>query len=355
MHSALGSGSPAEASSRPAGGAGVARRSVLAASVGLAAPFLARFAGAAEITWRIGHSAPTDFALHVRLQQAAASIADRSEGQMAVTVYPNSQLGSPVGLLAQVRAGTLDAALLTGQMLAQDLPVAGLPTAGFAFAGYAKLWPAMDGAIGSFLRDQFKERLGLVAMQCCWDFGFRQITTSGRTVNTAADLAGLRLRTPPEADFISLFQALKALPVAIPLGALNRALSNHVVDGQESVLPLVKAAGLFNEETICALTNHVWDGQFLCVSGKSWSKLPAKLQDIAAAALNESAVQQRQDIAAADVRIRQELEAIGMKFNAVDPRDFRATLRRSGYYAAWHARMGDDGWAVLQKYAGSLD
>jgi TRAP-type C4-dicarboxylate transport system substrate-binding protein len=305
----------------------VPRRAVLAAAAGLAAPFLPRFANAAEVTWRIGHSAPTDFALHLRLQEAATAIADRSGGQMDVKIYPNSQLGSPVGLLAQ------------------------LPTSGFAFAGYAELWPAIDGGIGGFLRAQFHERIGVVAMERCWDFGFRQITTSFKPVHTARDLDGLRLRTPPEADFIALFQALKALPIAMPLGALNRALSTHAVDGQESVLQLVTAAGLLNVQSVCALTNHVWDGQWLCVSGKSWSKLPAKLQDVVAAALNESALWQRQDTEAADIAIRRRLEAGGMTFNTVDPKDFRTVLQQSGYYAAWRARMGDDAWAILEKYA----
>jgi TRAP-type C4-dicarboxylate transport system substrate-binding protein len=329
----------------------VPRRAVLAAAAGLAAPFLPRFANAAEVTWRIGHSAPTDFALHLRLQEAATAIADRSGGQMDVKIYPNSQLGSPVGLLAQLRAGTLDAAPLTGQLLARDLAVAGLPTSGFAFAGYAELWPAIDGGIGGFLRAQFHERIGVVAMERCWDFGFRQITTSFKPVHTARDLDGLRLRTPPEADFIALFQALKALPIAMPLGALNRALSTHTVDGQESVLQLVTAAGLLNVQSVCALTNHVWDGQWVCVSGKSWSKLPAKLQDVVAAALNESALRQRQDTEAADIAIRRRLEAGGMTFNTVDPKDFRTVLQQSGYYAAWRARMGDDAWAILEKYA----
>jgi TRAP-type C4-dicarboxylate transport system substrate-binding protein len=333
----------------------VPRRVVLTAAAVLAAPFLPRFANAAEVTWRLGHSAPTDFALHVRLQEAATAIVDRSGGQMELKVYPNSQLGSPVGLLAQVRAGTLDAAPLTGQLLARDLSVAALPTSGFAFAGYAELWPAMDSGIGGFLREQFRGRIDVVAMERCWDFGFRQITTSGKPVHTARDLAGLKLRTPPEADFIALFQAFRALPIAMPLGALNRALSTRAVDGQESVLQLVTAAGLVNLQSVCALTNHVWDGQWLCVSAKSWSKLPAKLQDVVMASLNESALRQRQDTVAADSEARRRLEAGGMTFNTVDPSDFRAVLRQSGYYAAWRSRMGDDGWAVLRKYAGSLD
>jgi TRAP-type C4-dicarboxylate transport system substrate-binding protein len=330
------------------------RRALLAAGAALAIPFLPRYAQAAEVTWRIGHNAPADFPMHVRLVEAAAAVADRSEGQMAVEIHPNSELGSPVGLFTQLRAGTIDAALLSCQLLANNLAVTALPTVGFAFAGYDRLWPALDGDVGRYVRAQMTERLGLVAMDSCWDFGFRQITTSGKPVNTAANMEGLRLRTPPEADFIGLFQSLKALPVTMPLNALNNALSTHSIDGQESVLPLVKAAGLFRVQSVCALTNHVWDGQWLCVSGKAWSTLPAKLKDVVAPCLNESALLQRQDTADGEAKIRKDLEAAGMVFNAPDPRSFRSVLRKSGYYAAWNKKMGDDGWAALEKYSGRL-
>ena len=353
MQSAHRSSRPPRFSSPHKRAKGLSRRAVLA-GVGLAAPLLPRFARAAEFTWRIAHSAPTDFALHVRLVEAAGTIGNLSGGQMTVAIYPNSELGSPVGLMAQLRAGTIDMVPLTSQMVAKDLSIAALPMVGFAFAGYDQLWPAIDGDAGNFLRNQMKERLGLISMDRCWDFGFRQITTSGKQVKTAGDMVGLRLRTPPEADFVGLFQALKALPVAMPLNALEKALGSHAIDGQDSVLPLVEAAGLSKVQSVCALTNHVWDGEWMCVSGKSWAKLPAKLKDIVAAAFNESALHQRQDIVDADVKIRKKLEVAGMTFNTVDPQGFRSALRKAGYYAAWHARMGDDSWAALEKYTGRL-
>ena len=258
-------------------------------------------------------------------------------------------------MLAQLRAGTIDAVPLTSQMLANDLTIAVLPMIGFGFAGYDHLWPALDGDLGSFIRDQIQERLGLVAMDRCWDFGFRQITTSGQAVKIAADLQGLRLRTQAEAEYIRLFQALNALPVGTPLAGLERALRSHAIDGQESTLALVLAAGLAKVLSFCALTNHIWDGPWICVSGKSWSTLPANLRDIVAAALNEGALRQRQDIAQASTTMRADLEADGLRFNTVDPQDFRAVLRKSGYYAAWHTKVGDDGWAALARYIGRLD
>ncbi|HBK08367.1 MAG TPA: hypothetical protein DDZ81_21375 [Acetobacteraceae bacterium] len=333
----------------------VSRRSVLAmAGMGLGAPFIARPARAADITWRLGHIAPTDFALHVRLVEAAGEIASRTDGKMRLEVYGNGELGSSAGLFAQLRAGKLDVVPMTNQLLAANLALAALPMLGFAFTGYDGVWTALDGELGGFIRRQIKERLGLIAMDRCWNFGFRQVTTSGKVVKTAADIEGMRLRTPPEAELVDLFQALKALPVAMPLGDLAKALNSHAVDGQEGVLPLVKAARLGRYQTVCALTNHVWDGHWMCVGGKSWAKLPDNLQQIVADALNGGGLSQRKDTMDAEASFKHALEATGMTFNAVDVGSFRSALRKVGYYSRWQTKIGDDGWASLEKYSGRL-
>jgi TRAP-type C4-dicarboxylate transport system substrate-binding protein len=330
------------------------RRRLLATATALAAPSLPRFAHAAEVTWRLAHTAPTDFPLHTRLLEAATTIAARSDGKMTLQVHPDNELGGTLGLLAQLRAGTIDAVPLSSQTLGNDLVVAFIPTVGFAFNGYDQLWNAIDGGIGQFLRSRLKERLGLVTMDRCFDFGFRQITTTTKIIETAQDLQGLKLRTPSEANLIGLFQALKALPMAMTLSEMLQALPAHAIDGQESVLPLISAAGLQKQQSRCALTNHVWDGQWLCVSEKSWSKLPSNLQDVVASAFNEGALKQRQDIAGNDATIRQKLTEQGMTINPVDPVTFRAMLHQAGYYAAWKTKMGDDAWAALEQYTGTL-
>ena len=48
------------------------------------------------------------------------------------------------------------------------------------------------------------------------------------------------------------------------------------------------------------------------------------------------------------------LKAKGMVFNTPDTEPFRAALRKAGFYAEWKGKYGDEAWAVLEKYAGSL-
>jgi TRAP-type C4-dicarboxylate transport system substrate-binding protein len=52
---------------------------------------------------------------------------------------------------------------------------------GFAFPNYQALWTALDGKLGSHLKNQI-DKAGLVVMEKIWDNGFRQITTSTKRI-----------------------------------------------------------------------------------------------------------------------------------------------------------------------------
>ncbi len=331
------------------------RRLLRVGAVGLAASILPRFAKAApEFQWRLGHTAPESFPLHKRLVEAAAEIGEKSEGRIELTVRPDSQLGGQLGLLSQVRGGSVEMTPIAGQSLAGILGLMFVQSVGFAFAGYDKLWPALDGDLGKAMRFQIRERLGMVAMERCWDFGFRQITSRKQPIHVAADLEGLKIRTPVDPDLVGLFQALKAAPLGMNLQDLMPALRARAVDAQDGILPLVQAAGLYEQQPFCAITNHAWDGQWLCVNLRAWGRLPDKLREVVASALNQAAQHQRADTVAMEVDVRKDLTEKGMTFNPVEPASFRSVLRAAGYYEQARQRVGEDLWGVLEKYAGRL-
>lgn len=332
------------------------RRGLLrAGAVALATPALPRFALAApEFQWRLGHTAPESFPMHIRLAEAAAEIGKKSDGRIQITVHPDSMLGGQLGLLSQVRGGTVEMTPVTGQSLAGILGLMFVQSVGFAFSGYDKLWPALDGELGKAMRYQIQERLGMVAMERCWDFGFRQLTSRKRPVKSAADVEGLKIRTPIDPDLVGMFQALKAAPLGMNLQDLMPALQSGAVDAQDGILPLIQAAQLYEQQSFCALTNHTWDGQWLCVNIRAWGRLPDRLKEVVATALNEAAARQRADTVSMEEAVRKDLTGKGMTFNAVDPASFRSVLRSAKYYDKARQRVGDDVWGLLEKYTGRL-
>lgn len=329
------------------------RRVIHAATAVLAAPAISRQARAAQISWRLGHVAPVDTPLHKRLLEAADAIAKRSDGLMELKVLGAGTAGVQSGLLAQVRGGGIEMTVATCTQLAPISSLCSIPLIGFLFNDYPSLWKAMDGDLGKMISAQMPAQLGIMVLDKMWDFGFREITTSTRPIQTAADLAGLKIRTQIEPDEMDLFRALGAVPVVITLPYLRMALEHHQVDGQEGLLVIAEYARLNEVQTYCSMTRHIWDGLWLCVNPAAWKNLPDRLQNIVANTLNGAAPRQREDTAKLEDSTRVALGRSGMTFNDVDPGSFRDMLRAQGYYARLKTNLGQQTWDVVQRTTGA--
>jgi TRAP-type transport system periplasmic protein len=328
------------------------RRTLIAGA--LAAPLLPRFARAAEYSWKFAHTAPLTFALHIRLAEAAAQIAKDSNGRMELQIFPDAQLGGDNDLLSQARQGAIEFCQPTGQILASILPVTAINALGFAWSDYAKVWQAMDGDLGKYVRTQIAAKTGLVAMDHMWDLGFRQITTSTKPIKSADDLVGLKIRVPVAPSLVTLFKTLKAAPLSMQFTEVYSALQTHIADAQENPLTLIKVTKLYEVQKYCSLTNHVWDGHWFVCNAAAWNKLPDDLKEIVARNLNAAALRERDDIAKGDRSVQGDLEKAGLVFNTAETQSFRDGLKNGGFYKDWRAKLGDEAWEILEKYSGKL-
>jgi len=328
------------------------RRRLIATA--LATPLIARYAHAAEYSWKFAHTAPLTFALHICLAEAAEQIGKDSNGRMELQVFPDAQLGGDNVLLSQARQGAIEFCQPTGQILASILPVTAINALGFAWSDYAKVWQAMDGDLGKYVREQIAAKTGLVAMDRMWDLGFRQITTSNRPIKTADDLVGLKIRVPVAPSLVTLFKTLKAAPLSMQFTEVYSALQTHIADAQENPLTLIKVTKLYEVQKYCSLTNHVWDGHWFVCNAAAWKKLPDDLKEIVARNLNAAALREREDIAKGDRSVQADLEKAGLVFNTAETQSFRDGLKNGGFYKEWRAKLGEEAWEILEKYSGKL-
>jgi tripartite ATP-independent transporter DctP family solute receptor len=333
----------------------VTRRSVLRSAVGglAAAPFLAGAAHAAPIALRFGHANPITHPFHIRLAEAAAAIAKASNGEVKIDIFPNTQLGGDNDMMDQVRSGALDFCSPPGQVISTILPVISVTVLGFLFPGYDHIWPALDGKVGDLIRQQLPSK-GLVAMDKVWDYGFKQLETSTRPVHTPDDLVGMKVRVPTSPVGISLFKALGASPVTIQINDTYTALQTHLVDGLENQLPNFLASKFYEVQKYGCLTNHSWDGPWICASAITWNGLPADVRTLIADHLDAAGIKERQDLLGVVKSSQDALVQHGMVFNTVDPAPFRAKLRSGTYYADWRAKLGDEPFKLLETYIGPI-
>jgi len=336
----------------------VSRRSLFKSAVGaVAAGSLLKIRGvraqAAPLKLKFGNDLPATHSVNVRLREAIDAITAETKGQVAISLFPNNQLGSDTDMMTQLRSGALELATMPGTVLSTLIPTASLTGVGFAFTNYDKVWAAMDGEVGNFIRRNI-EKVGLVPFNSVWDNGFRQITSSTRPIKTPEDLANFKIRVPVVPLWVAMFSAFGAAPVSIPLNEAYSALQTKIADGQENPLALIESAKFYEVQNFCSLTNHAWDGFWLLSSARIWKTIPQDVQQVMQKHFNAAAKKQRDDIVQANAQYQKTLESKGLTFNTTDAQAFQATLAKTSFYKDAKAKFGNDAWALLQKYAGNI-
>jgi len=325
-----------------------------AAAGGVAAfGILTRPGDAAEFTFKYANNNVAAHPMNVRLREAIDKIKEESSGRMAIELFPNSQLGGDTDMLSQLRTGAIQMFNLSGLILATYVPVAAINGIGFAFKDYGQVWPAMDGALGAFIRGAI-EKAGLTAFDKMWDNGYRQVTSSTHPINAPEDLKGFKIRVPVSPLWTSMFKALGASPTSININEVYSALQTKIVEGQENPLSLINLFKFYEVQKYVSFTNHMWDGFWTLANTAAFAGLPKDLQEIVAKNVNAAALREREDIRKLNDSLQGELTQKGMTFNTTDTAKFRATLRDAGFYSEWKQKYGAEAWAALEKQVGAL-
>ena len=333
----------------------ISRRSFAAGTGALAvSTFAIGRARAAEFTYKFANNMPINHPTNTRAQEAAAKIKEETGGRFELQIYPSSQLGSDTDTLGQIRSGAVDFFTLSGLILSTFVPAASINGVGFAFKDYDTVWKTMDGKLGEYVRAEIAKSRSIIAFDKAWDNGFRQTTTSNKPIVTPADLANLKIRVPPSPLWTSMYKAFGSAPTSINFNEVYSALQSKVVDGQENPLAIVSTAKLYEVQSFCSLTNHMWDGFWFLANRRNWEALPENIRGVVAKHINAAALLQRADIAKLNDTVQTELTGKGMKFNTVDPAPFREKLKAAGFYTEWKGKFGDAAWAMLEGSVGSL-
>nr|WP_315593611.1 TRAP transporter substrate-binding protein [uncultured Cupriavidus sp.] len=330
---------------------GVAATAIVCSS--LVVPVIGRAEESRKYKYKLAISLPDKHPIPTALKAACTDILRESNGRLDIQVHANGQLGSDTDTISQVRSGAIDFVSTAGLVWATLVPVASINGTAFAFPNYQTIWNAMDGDLGSYIRSAFG-KVNLVPQTKIWDHGFRHVRSSGKSIGSPNDLLGMKIRVPVSPMLTSLFKSLGAAPTNINYAELYTALQTKIVDGQENPLSLIEMAKLYEVQKSCSLTSHAWDGFWLCANKRSWDALPDDLRQVASRNFDAHAMKERRVNAEVNDSLVESLKLRGMTFNSVDGRPFRAALQKSGYYAEWKKRFGQEAWALLEKYSGGL-
>jgi tripartite ATP-independent transporter DctP family solute receptor len=304
-----------------------------------------------KFRYKYANNLPATHPMNVRAREAAAAIAKDTDGRFQLDIFPSSQLGSDTDTLSQLRSGAVEFFTLSGLILSSLVPAASINGVGFAFPNYDTVWKAMDGSLGAFIREKIQAQ-GLLVMDKIWDNGFRQVTTSSHPIKVPTDFKDMKIRVPVSPLWTSMFKALGAAPTSINFNETYSALQTRIVDGQENPLPIIQIAKLYEVQTYCSMTNHMWDGFWFLMNRAAWKRLPADVQDIVTKHINAAGMKMRADIADLNGKVEKQLKQQGMVFNTPDPAPIREALLKAGFYKEWQGKYGNKAWAILEQSVG---
>jgi TRAP-type transport system periplasmic protein len=326
------------------------RRFVARSAAALATAGIVRApAKAAQFEFRCANEFPADHPTTVRLTQMWAAVEKESGGRVRTQFFPNSQLGTEIGMWGQLRVGALHFFLSNAGVLQSLVPVGGIAFLGFAFKDQDQALHVMDGPLGAYVRQETAAK-GLYALRSIWNSGMIGISSRPRPIRTPDDLRGFKVRTATSKISVGLQKALGADPVSLNFAEVYTALQTKLIDGAEGAFLTIESQRLFEVEKYQSVTNHSWGSFWLLANGDAWKSLPPDLQNLIERIHTKYVMLERQDTRLLSVSLADKLSRQGMILNTPDQAPFRGLL--SSYYKEWAGEFGSTAWGILESSVG---
>ena len=229
--------------------------------------------------------------------------------------------------LEAISRGNLEMSIASAQELAEFFPEFGVFAAGYVHRDAAHQLKVFNSEFFQPYKKKVEDRLGVKLLSVMY-LGRRHVNLrSEKTINTPADLAGVKLRMPGSESWLFLGRALGANPVPVAFTELYTALQTGAVDGQDNPLPTVRDAKFYEVTKQVVLTSHLVDLNYLTLSKKVWDRLTPQQQATLQKAADDASASGRQK----QLQLEGELEAFfkekGLKVYTPDLAAFRKQVQ----------------------------
>jgi TRAP-type transport system periplasmic protein len=250
-------------------------------------------AGAPAYTFRLGFENTQDHFLGQGMQFLADAVGKRTEGQVAIRLFPNSQLGTGDQVVKGLQLGSIDMAHTAADQMEILEPMMGISSLPFSIRDYAHGHRVEDGPVMAEASRRLEEKTGIHIFGY-FDNGFRYVLTREKPIRSVEDFQGLKIRIPNVPTYKQMFELVGATPVVIAFGEIYSALQTKVVDGMEGAPAAIQTSKFFEVAKYLASTKHIFIAVPVAISGAAWKRLPAPLQKAMQEAFSDALAYHRQ-------------------------------------------------------------
>ena len=269
---------------------------------------------------RLAHGLDTSHPVHRGMVYMAERLAELSDGELTISIYPNNQLGTERQSLELLQIGSLDMTKVSAAVLENFSPEIAVLSLPYVFRGREHVYKFQDSDLGREMlttSEQYRLR-GLVY----YDAGQRSFYTKDHPVNVPADLKGEKIRVQLSATAIAMVQALGGSPTPISYGELYTALQQGVVDGAENNPPSFYTSRHYEVCKYYTLDEHTAVPDVLMIGTDAWARLSEKERGWLQEAADQSVTYQRELWQEAEQEALDAVEAEGVQIIRPDKGPF---------------------------------
>jgi len=300
-----------------------------------------------KVVIKLGHIAEPKNPYGQGADHFAKLVAQKSNGEIEVKVFPSSQLGGQKELIEGLIYGTVDMALTGTAVLGQFQPQVALFDLPFLFKDRAHAYKSLDSVgmdLGKALEPKGIKLLGYM------ENGIRHLTNNVREVKSPADMKGLKIRVMNNKVYIEMMKALGASPTPMAFSELYSAMQQGTVDGQENPSAHIFTKRFYEVQKFASLTGHAYAPEPVLISMARWKKLSPKHQKIVLEAAKEAIDWQRKLSESKDNKFWEQIKATKkMKITTVNRKPFENATK--SVYKKMAPLVGADNIAKVKKLA----
>lgn len=264
-----------------------------------------------KITLRLAEVHAAGYPTTLADQKFAELVNQKSGGKITIEVYSDGKLGEESAVVESMRKGEIDFARVSVSQVTKASPKLNALTLPYLYNDSEHMWKVLNSDLGQSMLESVSnaQLVGLA-----WYDGGSRNFFANKEINSLNDIKGLRLRMQNNDLMFGLAKALGAEPKDMPMGDINSAIEQGILDGAENNIPTYESLGHVAYAPYYVFDSHSRIPEILAGSQKTFDALSEDDQKLLRECAKETQEYEIEQWEKREIESKEKIQKQGVKF-----------------------------------------